>query len=115
MRIETVPCYTCIVRFTCDGENSEECDKINWEMLSGYQTLSEDFIREFEDKVDWFEISIHQKLSEDFIREFEDRVYWYYIFKHQKSAEHLREEFKDRIVWEEDEDEEYRKVEIVFM
>ena len=29
-------------------------DKVNWKGISCYQTLSEDFIREFKDKVDWY-------------------------------------------------------------
>ena len=47
---------------------------VNWKSISQYQTLSEDFIREFQDKVDWMQIFIHQTLSEDFIRQFKDKV-----------------------------------------
>ena len=49
-------------------------DIVNWKSVSQYQTLSEDFIREFQDKVDWEWISSKQKLSESFIREFIDKV-----------------------------------------
>jgi len=41
-----------------------------------YQTLSEDFIREFKDRVSWYWISEHQILSEDFIKKFKDKVEW---------------------------------------
>jgi hypothetical protein len=52
---------------------------VNLDYISINQTLSEDFIREFQDRVKWFWISRNQKLSEDFIREFQDRVNWDYI------------------------------------
>ena len=42
--------------------------------ISQYQTLSEDFIREFKDKVDWIKISEHKKISGSFIREFQNKV-----------------------------------------
>jgi hypothetical protein len=35
----------------------------NWKEISEHQTLSEEFIREFQDKVDWEIISEHQTLS----------------------------------------------------
>ena len=46
----------------------------DWEKISKYQKLPEDFIRKFKDRFDWRYISIYQKLSEDFIREFQDKV-----------------------------------------
>ena len=49
-------------------------DKVDWNNISIYQKLSEDFIREFKNKVDWYSISAYQKLSEDFIREFKNKV-----------------------------------------
>ena len=42
--------------------------------MSIYQTLSEDFIREFSDRVDWVWISIYQKLSKEFRIEFADKL-----------------------------------------
>jgi len=50
----------------------KDLDKAGWRNISSYQTLSEDFISEFQDRVDWDEISIHQTLSEDFMEEFGD-------------------------------------------
>ena len=53
----------------------EECkDKVNWNCISGYQTLSEPFIREFKDKVNWFYIFKYQTLSQPFIKEFKNEV-----------------------------------------
>ena len=61
----------------------------DWEWLSKYEHLSEDFIREFKDRVRWHRISQYQHLSENFIREFKDRVDMYYVTKnwHNKSTE----------------------------
>ncbi len=81
MKLEIVPCYTCIVRSVCDGYN---CDKISWFDISKCYNLREDFIREFKDKVIWYWISRNQTLSEDFIREFQNVVRWKWIFDCQK-------------------------------
>ena len=45
---------------------------IDWKELSKYP-LPVNFVREFVGKVDWKEISTWQSLSENFIREFSDR------------------------------------------
>jgi hypothetical protein len=42
-------------------------NQINWELLSRFQKLSEEFISRFSDSIDWFWVSISQKLSEDLI------------------------------------------------
>ena len=52
-------------------------------MISKYQKLSEDFIREFQNKVNWYLISRCQKLSEEFIREFQEKVDWIEISLNQ--------------------------------
>ena len=44
-------------------------DKVWWDDISGYQTLSEDFIREFKDNMSWYWIARHQTVSDDFMRE----------------------------------------------
>ena len=41
----------------------------NWENISEYQILSQNFIREFKNKVNWLRISGCQTLNEKFIRE----------------------------------------------
>ena len=68
-------------------------DQINWTCISTYQSLSEEFIREFRDKVDWVYISMSQSLSEDFIREFRDKVNWTCISMCQSLSEDLMKEF----------------------
>jgi hypothetical protein len=72
---------------------------VNWDGISQYQTLSEEFIREFKDYVEWYLISKSQILSEDFIREFKDRVYWSYISYYQTLSEEFIREFKDCVEW----------------
>ena len=72
---------------------------ISWKRLSERQTLSEDFIREFQDRVDWWGISYGQKLSEHFIREFQDKVSWKRISYRQKLSEDFIREFQDEFDW----------------
>lgn len=67
--------------------------KADWEFISGYQKLSEEFIREFKDLIDWDRISVSQKLSNEFIREFKDNVDWDKISKFQKLSEEFSKEF----------------------
>ena len=74
-------------------------DKVNWIYISEHQTLSEDFIREFKDDVNWTYISAYQKLSEDFIREFQNKVKWYDISIYQILSKNFIREFKDRVGW----------------
>ena len=72
-------------------------DKVDWDNISAYQHLSEDFIREFKDNVSWYRISSCHRLSEEFIREFKDRVYWGCISQYQRLSKEFIEEFKDKI------------------
>ena len=72
-------------------------DKVDWDYISIYHHLSEDFIREFKDRVNWNLISIYQRLSEDFIREFQDRVDWDWISMFQRLSKEFIEEVKDNI------------------
>ncbi len=74
-------------------------DKVEWNWISNKQKLSEDFIREFQDKVDWTHISIRQTLSENFIREFQGKVDWYYISCYQKFSEDFIRELQDEVNW----------------
>ena len=69
----------------------------NWEYISKYHKLSENFIREFQDKVDWYYISKYQKLSENFIREFKDKVNWEFISEYFLLSESFVREFKNKI------------------
>jgi hypothetical protein len=53
-------------------------------------------MREFQDYLDFEGLSYYQQLSEDFIREFQDRVSWKWIAYNTLSGE-FRAEFKDRL------------------
>ena len=85
-------------RLNCTIEEFK--DKVDWDKISKYQKLSEEFIREFKDQVNWSGISIYQKLSEELIREFKDQVDWSYISKYQKLSEEFIREFKDKVDWD---------------
>ena len=74
-------------------------DKVDWNGISRYQKLSENFIREFKDKVSWIYISSNQKISEDFIREFKNKIDWLYISYNQNLSEDFIKEFKDKVNW----------------
>ena len=75
-------------------------DVVNWIYISAFQNITEDFIREFQDKVDWWGISLYQKLSESFIREFKDKVDWDCISETQKLSESFIREFQDKVGWD---------------
>ena len=64
-------------------------DPIDWELISMYAVLSEDFIREYQNKLNWTTLSICQMMSEEFIDEFSDKVNWRYIV----SCQHISESF----------------------
>ena len=64
-------------------------DTINWEFISMYATLSEDFMRKYQNKLNWSYLSICQIMSEEFIDEFSDKVDWKYIV----SCQHLSQSF----------------------
>ena len=55
----------------------------DWECISKYQKLSEEFITKFQEHVDWYWISAYQTLSEEFITKFQDKVDWYLISRYQ--------------------------------
>ncbi len=50
-------------------------DNLDWQDISYYYILSENFIREFQNKVNWYNISYAQKLSENFKKEFKHKLY----------------------------------------
>lgn len=77
-------------------------NNVDWEEISGYQKLSEDFIREFQYTLDRDCISQYQKLSDDFIQEFQDNVdinvkelSWLY-----KDKEFLKKQITDSQLYE---------------
>ena len=92
--------YISIYHYLSEDFIREFADKVDWGFISSYQRLSEDFIREFQDKVNWYWISQCQHLSEDFIREFADRVDWDWISMFQRLSEDFIREFQDRVDWD---------------
>ena len=74
-------------------------DTINWNHISTYQDLSEDFMTLHKDKVKWNHISVYQVLSENFITLHKDRVNWYLVSIHQKLSEDFITLHKDRVKW----------------
>jgi hypothetical protein len=61
-----------------------------WETISEFQDLSEDFIRRYHSKLDWDLISEFQVLSEEFLEEFRDLINWDSIYIYESP---LSEEF----------------------
>ena len=55
-------------------KNYKSIEDIDWNYISIYLKLSENFIREFKDKVDWKWISIRQEFSYSFICEFREKL-----------------------------------------
>ena len=56
------------------GTNYESLYNVKWVLISEYNKLSENFIREFQNKVNWNMISTFQKLSENFKEEFKYKL-----------------------------------------
>lgn len=75
-------------------------DFLNWNIISEEKYLSENFIEKFSDYLDWKEISYNQYLSENFIRKNKDKVYWEHITTQQNLSEEFIEEFSDYIDWD---------------
>jgi len=82
--------------FKCVEKNK---NNINWDYISEFQTLSEEFIEKFEDRVNWNYISKSQNLSEKFIEKFQDKVNWGWISKFQNLSEKFIEKFQDKVDW----------------
>ena len=76
-----------------------ELDKDNWNKISIYQKLSEEFIENYKELVDWELISGRQKLSEEFIEKHLDLVDWYQISQHQQLSEEFIEKYIDLVNW----------------
>ncbi len=72
---------------------------IDWEYVSRFIKLPEEFMRRYKDEVRWGWISHDQKLSENFMREFKDKFEWIHICTDQVLSEKFIEEMKDYIDW----------------
>src|SRR3712207_7198634 len=74
--------------------------KLNdWEEISKYEYLAEEFIERYKDRLDWFWVSMKQRLSEGFIDKYQDRIGWESISKYQQLSEKFIEENRDKIDW----------------
>jgi hypothetical protein len=78
----------------------DKLSNYDWNNISQYQKLSEDFIQEFKDCFKYyFSVSIYL-LKEDFIKEFQNKVAWRFISQYQKLPENFIREFQDKVYWE---------------
>ncbi len=68
-----------------------------WPIISIYQVLSEEFMREFQNEVNWFGISTYQELSEEFIKEFSEELYWAGISHKQVMSRQFKYSFHDKV------------------
>ncbi len=64
-------------------------DNINWNCISRYQKLSEEFMKKFNDRIDWNKINWHrisrcQIISEEFMRKFNDKIDWNHVSKNER-------------------------------
>jgi hypothetical protein len=67
--------------------NIELFSQTEWNWVSIYQVLSEEFIEKHLNKLDLFYVSAFQKLSEKFIEKHSDKLNWDNISKFQKLSE----------------------------
>ena len=74
-------------------------DKVNWNLISCFKSLSEKFIEKHADKVVWYEISFSQKLSEAFIEKYTDKMDWRGISYFQKLSEAFIEKHAGKVNW----------------
>lgn len=60
------------------------------------QIMPENFIRDFQDKVDWNCVSVYQTLSNAFIYEFRDKVEWDQVWENQNVSYQMIQDFKPK-------------------
>ena len=71
---------------------------LNWDNISYYQVLSENFMNNHKDEINWVHISAKQVCGQEFIRENRDKVNWHNIIVYQPSSvtESFLMEFMDK-------------------
>jgi hypothetical protein len=64
-------------------KTANQLSENGWDYISKNQTLSEDFIREFQDKVYWIYIRLNEnlKVSYKFCEEFDKKLGYYNVWK----------------------------------
>ena len=77
----------------------KKIDEEDWNTISKFTYLSENFMEKYKDKLDWFKISIYQRLSEDLIKKHKKKVNWTCISMHQKLSYSFIVKFKDYLDW----------------
>lgn len=69
----------------------------NWLAVAVDQSLSEQFMIDYQDRLDWMNVSISQNLSESFMRKMKHRVLWNYAAENQYMSPDFIIEFCDDI------------------
>jgi hypothetical protein len=67
-------------------------DKLNWNLISRYQKLSENFIKKHSDKVNWYEISYYQKLSGKFIKRNVNKINFTLLMMNKNISDGIKNE-----------------------
>lgn len=81
------------------GTDYKSDQEINWNFISIYKRLSEEFILEYSNYLNWGTVIIFQSLSENLIRIFSDRINLWVISEHQVLSESFIEDYKNSINW----------------
>lgn len=89
-----------IRRHADDINNSMYGGKVDWKLISQYQKLSEQFMRDFNHKLDWHVLPKYQTMSDKFIKEFRGK-FWWGDFPYNKLSEELISELYDTVCWPE--------------
>lgn len=71
-------------------------NEIDWNKLSFYIKLPENFIEKHKNKLNWEKICNYQELSEKFIEKHDNLVVWHMIFLNQKLSKKFIEKYKNK-------------------
>jgi hypothetical protein len=71
-------------------DNVNLFDIDDWQYVSGFQVLSENFIEKYSDKVDWINVSYSQKLSQNFIRKHINKICINWLILNRNISKELR-------------------------
>jgi hypothetical protein len=79
--------------------DDEVLNKIDWDFISTFKTLSNEFIKQFHDKLNWYEVLRSQKLSEQLIMTLNWKMTFPYVFVYQKVPYEFIENYKHKVDW----------------
>ena len=71
----------------------------NWDEISCYEFLPENFIEYYKDKLNWEYISSRQKLSEAFIEKMQDYIDWTYFSSYHILNENILKKYENKLRW----------------